>query len=453
MTNGGDKWMVRATKLVLILELVFLFCGRAPAQSPEAKRGKEALLSRPLLPPAWSLAAFQNLWKRCGLAERPTPDVFNKLLREHYGLRPASFPNDDLPMGLQKTKGLLLTGITTNCLLCHGGSLLGQTYVGLPNAALDIQALFEDLAAADGRPSTLPFTFSHVRGTTEAGAMAEFLLGWREPDLRLRTSRLDLGLHDEICLDAPAWWLFKKKKTMYFTGGLDARSVRALMQFMMSPLSTPARFAAEEKTFVDIRAYLLTLEPPKYPFAINGDLAAQGEKLFRSNCTRCHGTYGEHWTYPNKIIPIDDIGTDPQRFVGIADTFVRYYNQSWFGKAKPGWLIDEMQARVTVGYQAPPLDGIWATAPYFHNGAIPTVYHVLNSSARPARFTRSYDTDRAAYDARLLGWKYEDTGRPPSGPRRVYDTTEPGRSNHGHTYGDHLSEAERMAVVEYLKTL
>ena len=199
-------------------------------------------------------------------------------------------------------------------------------------------------------------------------------------------------------------------------------------------------------------------ESPKYPFAIDHSLAQQGESLFRANCTRCHGVYGEHWTYPNKIVPIDEIGTDPQRYLGIAGTFVRYYNQRWFGKEKPGWLVDEMQAKVTAGYQAPPLDGIWATAPYFHNGAAPTVYHVLNSSARPTRFTRSFGTDREAYDASLLGWKFTSVVDTPGDtssalPRRVYDTTKPGRSNRGHTYGDHLSEADRMAVIEYLKTL
>jgi hypothetical protein len=450
--------------MVLIKQLVFgfgvlLVVGQAaPAQSPEAKRGQEALLSRALLPPAWSLRAYQDLWKQMGLKERPTPEACASLLREHYGLHAPGFANDGLPMGLQKSNSLLIKGITTNCLLCHGGSLLGQSYVGLPNTSLDIQALFEDLATGDGRSPALPFTFSHVRGTTEAGAMTEYLLGWRERDLHMRPSRLDLGLHDEICLDTPAWWLLKKKKTMYFTGGSDARSVRALMQFMMSPLSTPARFAGEEKAFADIQAYLLTLEAPKYPFAIDHSLAKQGESLFRANCTLCHGTYGDHWTYPNKIVPIEEIGTDTQRYVGIGETFVRYYNQSWFVKEKPGWLVDEMQARVTAGYQAPPLDGIWATAPYFHNGAVPTVYHVLNSSARPARFTRSFATDRDAYDATLLGWRFTNvadscSGNTILGQRRVYDTSKPGRSNRGHTYGDQLSETERMAVIEYLKTL
>ena len=37
--------------------------------------------------------------------------------------------------------------------------------------------------------------------------------------------------------------------------------------------------------------------------------------------------------------------------------------------------------------------------------------------------------------------------------RKVYDTSRKGLSNAGHTYGDDLTEAERLAVVEYLKTL
>ncbi|HEV8060286.1 MAG TPA: hypothetical protein VGP68_10455 [Gemmataceae bacterium] len=450
--------MALARKLCFACVMLFIPAGRTPAQSPAAKRGQEALLSRALLLPAWSLRAYQDLWKQIGIKDRPSPEAFATLLRDHYGLHAPDFANDGLPMGLQKSKSLFMNGITTNCLLCHGGSLLGRSYVGLPNTSLDIQALFQDLSVGDGRSPKLPFTFSHVRGTTEAGAMTEFLLGWREPDLRMRPSRLDLGLHDEICLDTPAWWLLKKKKTMYFTGSSDARSVRALMQFMMSPLTIAARFGEEEKTFADIQSFLLTLEPPKYPFAIDRMLAKDGETLFRANCSRCHGVYGEHWTYPNKIVPIEEIGTDPQRFVAIGATFIHYYNQSWFGKEKSGWLVDEMQARVTAGYQAPPLDGIWATAPYFHNGAVPTVYHVLNSSARPPRFTRTFGTDRDAYDSTMLGWKYSTSadacaeGATP-GTRRVYDTNKPGRSNRGHTYGDHLSEAERMAVIEYLKTL
>src|SRR5690606_8007111 len=121
---------------------------------------------------------------------------------------------------------------------------------------LDIQALFEDLSAASGRAATTPFCFTRVRGTSEAGGMAVYLLGLRNPDLTLRTPRLKLGLNDSLCEDVPAWWLLKKKRTMYHTGGGDARSVRSIMQFMLSPLNGPEVFEREEATFRDILAYL-----------------------------------------------------------------------------------------------------------------------------------------------------------------------------------------------------
>ena len=90
---------------------------------------------------------------------------------------------------------------------------------------------------------------------------------------------------------------------------------------------------------------------------------------------------------------------------------------------------------------------------------MPTIYDVLNSKTRPRIFTRSYLTDAEAFDATKLGWKVrvlDQSAAPDLSPyeqRRIYDTTRPGHGNGGHTFGDALSEAERQAVIEYLKTL
>jgi mono/diheme cytochrome c family protein len=423
-----------------------------------AERGKQALLGTAFNPPAWSAQAYRHALPANGAPRLGDPQ-YTAAFMNRYGLHPAPYPNGDYPMGLRSAPGLLTKGMATDCLLCHGGSILGQSYVGLGNASLDIQALFEDLAVADGRSPKLPFAFGNVRGTSEAGAMAVFLLSWREPNLRMRKSSLDLGLRDDLCEDPPAWWLLKKKKTMYHTGGGHARSVRALMQFMLSPLTLPTTFGKYESTFADVQAYILSLEPPKYPFPIDLSLAKQGEQVFAQTCARCHGTYGPNWTYPNKIVPIDVIGTDPNRLGGISREFERYYSQSWFGHEKKGWFADDFPARSAAGYQAPPLDGVWATAPYFHNGSVPTVYDVLHSKARPALYTRSFRTDSTAYDPVKVGWKFEPVpseSSPPLTPyerRKIYDTRLPGRHNSGHTFGDDLSESDRWAVIEYLKTL
>jgi mono/diheme cytochrome c family protein len=391
------------------------------------------------------------------LRERPEP--YDVAFLRHYGLHPVPFDNGKYPMGLREGGGLLGKGLTTDCLLCHGGSILGKSYVGLGNASLDVHAVFEDFNRASGLSRKLPFTFSNVRGTSEAGNMAVFLLSYREPDLGQRFRRLDLGLRADLCEDVPAWWLLKKKKTMYHSGGISAHSVRALMQFMMLPGNTRSVFEREQATFADIQAYLLSLEAPKYPYPIDRSLAARGEGLFNRHCARCHGTYGKDWTYPNRIVPLDEIGTDPTRAHGFTARWGEYYNRSWFAQEKPGWLVGGYGVADTGGYQAPPLDGIWATAPYFHNGSVPTVYHVLNSKARPRIFTRSYRTDANAYDPARLGWKVEvlqhgpDPRLPAYERRKVYDTTQPGRGNGGHTFGDRLTEDERRAVIEYLKTL
>jgi hypothetical protein len=83
----------------------------------------------------------------------------------------------------------------------------------------------------------------------------------------------------------------------------------------------------------------------------------------------------------------------------------------------------------------------------------------LNSKARPKIFTRSYRTGVEDYDTAKLGWKITVLDKPadprlPSFERRkIYDATQPGRANTGHTYGDKFTDDERTAVIEYLKTL
>ena len=156
---------------------------------------------------------------------------------------------------------------------------------------------------------------------------------------------------------------------------------------------------------------------------------------------------------------MDEIGTDRKKFESLEPKFAAAYNASWFAKEPTGsWFFPRYTMRETDGYQAPPLDGIWATAPYFHNGSVPTLDGVLNSAKRPKIFTRSFRTDEADYDKEKIGWKVEEVPAPKASleaieRRKVYDTSKPGRGNGGHTYGDKLTAEERTAVTEYLKTL
>jgi hypothetical protein len=428
------------------------------AEPSAAERGRAALLGRSFGPPVVSVQGYNSVWKQWGLKEKPAD--YTAAVAARYGLAPAPYENGGLPMGLRESPGLLGVGkgITVDCLLCHGGSIAGQSYIGMVNSSVDIQALFEELAAADGVPFGAPYRFSNVRGGIEASATAAFLMAFRDPDLKVRPPS-DLGpLHDQTCEDIPAWWTLKKKKTMYHGGEIDARSMRSLMTFMLSPLNGGDYIKRQEAVFKDIKAYMLTLEPPKYPFPIDDKLAVRGKGIFEQTCSRCHGTYGPGWTYPNKVVPLETIGTDRARHEGGIQKVVDWYNASWFGQERgPDGLSSAIVDHG--GYQAPPLDGIWATAPYFHNGSVPAVYGVLNSKARPKIFTRSYRTGKEDYDPEKLGWKITmldrgpDPGLPGIERRKVYDTSQPGRGNGGHTFGDKLTEDERMAVIEYLKTL
>jgi hypothetical protein len=155
------------------------------------------------------------------------------------------------------------------------------------------------------------------------------------------------------------------------------------------------------------------------------------------------------------VIPHETILTDDAVSLGGTSKYygaqeVDWYNRSWYGQV--GHYVPQN------GYIAPPLDGVWATAPYLHNGSVPDVATLLDSSKRP-QFWRRQDHDTTHYDETALGfpWAPLSSGQdsPPSGVaiKDIYDTTQVSHSNTGHIFGDALNDAQRRAVIEYLKTL
>ena len=156
--------------------------------------------------------------------------------------------------------------------------------------------------------------------------------------------------------------------------------------------------------------------------------------------------------YPNLVIDIDEVGTDDTLARGtsqFAGEFVTWFNESFYGEI--AYLAP------APGYVAPPLDGIWATAPFLHNGSVPTLAALLDSTARPRFWTRSFDT--SDYDEGAVGWRHQtlEAGQEAAASEEervlIYDTTRLGYDNRGHTFGDDLSPEDRAAVIEYLKTL
>src|SRR5262249_27329774 len=151
----------------------------------------------------------------------------------------------------------------------------------------------------------------------------------------------------------------------------DVRSLRVDMAILLSPFNSAAYIKKQEPVFANIHAFVLGVGAPKYPFPIDRSLAERGQGLFRQNCSKCHGTYGPDGSYPNKIVSLDVVGTDPPLAESFSDKSVEFYNKTWFARelAPDG---QPYQFTAPRGYQAPPLDGVWATAPYFHNSSAPT---------------------------------------------------------------------------------
>ena len=188
-----------------------------------------------------------------------------------------------------------------------------------------------------------------------------------------------------------------------------------------------------------IADWLLDLPAPKYPLSrINQPLAQQGESLYGQHCASCHDVGGDK---VGQVTPIGELGTDPERMRSFTPELIKELHK--VGKGRP-WQFRHF--RKTNGYANLLLDGIWLRAPYLHNGSVPNLRTLLFPAERPDAFYIGYDV----YD-------WENVGFVTSGPaaRREgfrYDTSLSGNSNSGHLYGTTLPAAERLAIIEYLKT-
>ncbi|HJZ58929.1 MAG TPA: hypothetical protein VKE74_28555, partial [Gemmataceae bacterium] len=123
---------------LLAVLLASLFASIASAAEPTpTERGKKALTETAFIPAFWSSRSVPNAWRQWeGITQRPAE--YDAAFRNRYGLHEAPYPNDGLPMGLRKAKTVLGIGVGADCMMCHGGSILGTSYIGLGNSTLDI---------------------------------------------------------------------------------------------------------------------------------------------------------------------------------------------------------------------------------------------------------------------------------------------------------------------------
>ena len=196
--------------------------------------------------------------------------------------------------------------------------------------------------------------------------------------------------------------------------------------------------------------------PPPFPGTIDSARMHAGAAVYVSRCAKCHGTYGEGSprrlvSYPNALIEQSAMGTDSARWAAVDSSLVGALTQSAYGR--------HMRSERTGGYVAPILSGVWTTAPYLHNGSVPTLWQLLTPRERPTRFlVGGHALDFTQVGIAGVRWT-DDTSRYPAGYvpwsiPELYDTRAAGLSNRGHERPSAgLSDAEKWAVIEYLKTL
>jgi mono/diheme cytochrome c family protein len=196
------------------------------------------------------------------------------------------------------------------------------------------------------------------------------------------------------------------------------------------------------------------LPAPPYPFTVDMYAAARGAKLYQAYCASCHSNGS------TTIFPTATVGTDANRaniwtafsLAGLQQVLRVACTDPVTCNNPDGTPVpDNELARSTGGYMALPLDGIWARAPYLHNGSVPTLRALLTNQ-RPATFYRGNTT----YDTKNVGFNSTSAQSPVA---TLYDTTRSGNSNTGHSSKAFLGinwqedDDSLEALLEYLKTL
>lgn len=233
----------------------------------------------------------------------------------------------------------------------------------------------------------------------------------------------------------------EKKIENYHWDGMNTKLTEVVMSSALGDGCTNK--SLEYEKLLRDQALIEASEVPKNQLAawgVDNDLVVKGRDLFRTHCYDCHGMDGER---TGMVVPSKEVGTDINRDKMWTDLGTKRYNA--YSEGYP-WDFDHFQ--VTDGYLALPLQALWLTGPYLHNGSVPTIADLLKpASDRPKKFYRGYDViDRenigfvsSGDDARQDGW--------------LYDTSLRGNGNKGHKYGVDLGDDQKRALLEYLKTL
>lgn len=217
-----------------------------------------------------------------------------------------------------------------------------------------------------------------------------------------------------------------------------------------------------------------------YPFDVDVELAKKGEALFTEHCAQCHQPHnGKVYT---------DLGVNLDRSYVVNWIIRKGGIDGFYKNCSPETTLNmggkniqpcaefdgvSLEGKKDVimsptkthhGYNARPLSGIWAQAPYLHTGSVPTMYHLLVPSERPDTFIKS----RLEYDQKHLGFAWQKAPTPATNgvtQGYVFDTTsfatftkkghDTDIEENGKVYKLDWSDDKEgaWALIEYLKTL
>jgi|APFre7841882724_1041349.scaffolds.fasta_scaffold09640_2 mono/diheme cytochrome c family protein len=400
----------------------------------------------------------------------------------------------DLPVGMSKRRYTGIDRTFLNCAVCHASTVRDapdakpRLYLGMPAANLDIMAFEKFFFGCAKDPKfSAEYIVPEARRLVQAqGGDLDLLdryLVYPVAVALMRERLLMLAGRFSFVMDQPAWGpgrvdTFNSAKVIFNfpmhrlpdhekNAPADFPSIwlqqpREGMQLHWDGNNTAVTERNKSAAFgtgttpptIDlanigrIEHWLLTKEPPKYPYPVDAARAARGAALYQEYCAGCHGAgprdfRGEH---VGRVMPIEAIGTDRRRLDSY--TYDLAVNQ---GTLYAGYDWRFKSFRKTHGYANMPLDGLWLRAPYLHNGSVPSLRDLLEpASARPQRFYRGNDV----YDPVRVGFVSDV---PAYGARRffAFDTAIPGNANAGHEgprYGTALAAADKDALVEFLKT-
>ena len=382
---------------------------------------------------------------------------------------------------LRKPDGTWSGRIGVTCHGCHSGALGkpedGEDYGFIfgGSSATDLNLFLRDMLPLGYLASGVtPLNLTQTRGTNNASAVNIAFLFPQDGLPSWQDFVNILGSGSTGSMDSPPWWNMGHRPLKFVDGlfPMDAPRVDAVFYTPFFGLfgGTSGKLGEAGMEWMrthgpDMNTWVETLKAPRYPFPVDEPLAEAGAVLFheldlwaaeRSNpverpegngsCASCHGAYAPRYVNNQNyladprlegmagyIVPLDIIGTDPRRARTNTEGMQSAGADNFFGYPETKGTEEDCgpqgQKRLRgdreIGYLAQPLYGVWATAPYFHNGSVPNVWEVLKpqdrypiwrrvSAPRPAENTEGnvvmgFDTDfNRAYDTEKMGWFYDE---------------------------------------------